>query len=100
MTVTLSKDTKFNIELNPQALSTETIVVTAEAADANIKSAAMGTVKLNPVELKQIPILFGEQDLLKTIQLLPGVTAASEGQSGFYVRGGGPDQNLILLDNL
>jgi len=98
MTITLLKDTKFNIELNPQALSTETIVVTAEAADANIKSAAMGTVKLNPVELKQIPILFGEQDLLKTIQLLPGVTAASEGQSGFYVRGGGPDQNLILLD--
>ncbi len=98
VTIILSKDTKFNIELNPQTFTTETINVTAETADANIKSVEMGTVKLNPVEIKQVPVLFGEQDLLKTIQLLPGVTAASEGQSGFYVRGGGPDQNLILLD--
>jgi len=98
VTITLSKDTKQNIELNPEAFNTETIIVTAEAADENIKSVEMGTVKLNPVALKQVPVLFGEQDILKTIQLLPGVTAASEGQSGFYVRGGGPDQNLILLD--
>lgn len=98
VTVTLSKNTKLNIELNPETHTTEEIIVTAEAADVNIKSAEMGTVILNPVEIKKIPVLFGEQDVLKTIQLLAGVTAASEGQSGFYVRGGGPDQNLILLD--
>ncbi|MCB0284481.1 MAG: TonB-dependent receptor [Calditrichaeota bacterium] len=97
-TISLSKDTKLNIELNSETLNTETIIVTAEAGDANIKKAEMGTVKLNPVEIKQVPVLFGEQDVLKTIQLLPGVTAASEGQAGFYVRGGDPDQNLILLD--
>ncbi len=98
VTIPLSKNTKLNIELNPNLTTTEAINITAETVDANIKSVEMGTVKLNPAELKQVPILFGEQDILKTIQLLPGVTAASEGQSGFYVRGGGPDQNLILLD--
>lgn len=97
-TITLSKNTKLNVELKPNLTTTESINISAEAVDANIKSVEMGTVKLNPAELKQVPILFGEQDILKTIQLLPGVTAASEGQSGFYVRGGGPDQNLILLD--
>ena len=97
-TLTLSKDLKQHIELSPEILSTETIIVTAEAPDENVRSAEMGTVKLNPVALKIVPVLFGEQDVLKTIQLLPGVTASSEGQSGFYVRGGGPDQNLILLD--
>ncbi len=96
--VNLTQNTKINVELSPESLNTETIIVTAEAADANIKVAEMGTVQINPVEMKQVPILFGEQDVLKTIQLLPGVTAASEGQAGFYVRGGGPDQNLILLD--
>lgn len=98
VSITLSKNKKLDVELNPEAQFIETIIVTAEVVDANIKSVEMGTVKLNPAEIKKIPVLFGEQDILKSIQLLPGVTAASEGQSGFYVRGGGPDQNLILLD--
>ena len=58
----------------------------------------MGNVKMTPKQIESIPVLFGEQDILKTIQLTPGVKSAGEGNSGFYVRGGGIDQNLILLD--
>src|SRR5689334_10712238 len=58
----------------------------------------MGVQKLTMSEVKNVPVLFGEKDILKTIQLLPGIKSAGEGSSGFYVRGGASDQNLILLD--
>ena len=58
----------------------------------------MGSVKINPKQIENIPVFFGEHDLIKTMQLLPGVKQAGEGNTGFYVRGGGLDQNLILLD--
>ena len=58
----------------------------------------MSLEKINIREVRNIPVLFGERDILKTIQLLPGVKSAGEGNSGFYVRGGAADQNLILLD--
>src|SRR5688500_19442450 len=58
----------------------------------------MSVERINLQEVKHVPVLFGERDILKTIQLLPGVKSAGEGSSGFYVRGGGSDQNLILLD--
>ena len=58
----------------------------------------MSVLSLDIKEIKKLPVLFGEQDILKTIQLLPGVSASSEGGSGFFVRGGDADQNLILLD--
>jgi hypothetical protein len=60
----------------------------------------MSTIRLSPETIKSIPVFMGETDLLKTLQLLPGVQAASEGTAGFQVRGGGPDQNLILLDGV
>jgi len=59
----------------------------------------MGTVQIPVKQIKELPVIFGEVDVLKTIQLLPGVQSAGEGTSGFYVRGGGPDQNLIILDD-
>jgi hypothetical protein len=59
----------------------------------------MGKIDLSIEQLKSMPALFGEVDLLRTLQLLPGVRNAGEGNSGFYVRGGGPDQNLIILDD-
>ncbi|MCK4287757.1 MAG: carboxypeptidase-like regulatory domain-containing protein, partial [Bacteroidales bacterium] len=96
--INLEKSIKKNIELSPSSLTLEEIVVSAEAADENIKSTEMGIVKLNVKEIKSIPIIFGEQDILKIIQLMPGVSSSGEGNSGFYVRGGGTDQNLILLD--
>jgi Outer membrane receptor proteins, mostly Fe transport len=77
----------------------EEVVVTARAPDENIKTLAMGVEKLSAAEVKLMPALMGEVDILKAIQLLPGVQTASEGGSGFSVRGGSPDQNLILIDN-
>lgn len=66
--------------------------------DGNVTNAQMGAMNFTMEEVKNIPVVFGEKDLLKTIQLLPGVQSGGEGSSNFYVRGGGGDQNLILLD--
>lgn len=99
-TVDLSESKRMDIQLVPAAKSEtlQEVVVTAERQDANVKSAAMGVEKLDPKELNKLPVLFGEKDIIKSMQLLPGVKNAGEGSSGFYVRGGGADQNLILLD--
>ena len=96
--IKLDRNLRRDIELEPEPLEMQQTIVTAESADEDIKKPEMSSIKLNPARIKTVPILFGEQDLLKTIQLMPGVQAASEGNSGFYVRGGGADQNLILLD--
>jgi len=72
--------------------------VTGEKSDNNVSSTSMGVVKMPVGQIKALPALMGEVDILKTIQLLPGVASGGEGNTGFYVRGGGPDQNLILLD--
>ncbi|MCY7410635.1 MAG: TonB-dependent receptor plug domain-containing protein, partial [Chitinophagales bacterium] len=76
----------------------EVVVVASDTKDENVKSSQMGKYDLPMEKIKNLPMIFGEQDILKTIQLLPGVQGGSEGSTGFYVRGGGADQNLILLD--
>ncbi len=96
-TVVLTTDQRINISLKQGEILQE-VVIEDERSDANVQSTDMGTVELNIEQIKTIPVLFGEVDILKTIQLLPGVGGAGEGNTGFYVRGGGPDQNLILLD--
>lgn len=95
--VALHNDVRLNVQLAQGKLLDE-VVVKAERGDVNVQSTDMGKVELNIEQIKTIPVLFGEVDILKTIQLLPGVGGAGEGNTGFYVRGGGPDQNLILLD--
>lgn len=95
--IELTADLRLNVNLELKNILEE-IVITAEREDENIQSTEMGTVDLSIEQVKTIPVLFGEVDVLKTLQLLPGVGSAGEGNSGFYVRGGGPDQNLILLD--
>ncbi|MDR2086479.1 MAG: TonB-dependent receptor plug domain-containing protein [Dysgonamonadaceae bacterium] len=77
----------------------EEVVITSRQKDENITRLVMGVEKLRMDEIKLMPALMGEVDVLKVIQLLPGVQTTSEGSSGFSVRGGSPDQNLILLDN-
>ena len=77
----------------------EEVVVTARNSDANVTSLTMGMEKLTVKQIRKMPALMGEVDILKAVQLLPGVQSTSEGSSGFSVRGGSPDQNLILLDN-
>ncbi|HKL32844.1 MAG TPA: TonB-dependent receptor [Tangfeifania sp.] len=96
--VDLSENKKLDIELREKSYEIGNIVVTGERADKNVTSVEMGNVQMVPKQIESIPVIFGEPDVLKTIQLTPGVKPAGEGSSGFYVRGGGIDQNLILLD--
>ncbi len=96
-TILLNTDVRLNINLT-LGKELEEVVIKGEREDANVQSTDMGRVELNIEQIKTIPVLFGEVDILKAIQLLPGVGGAGEGNTGFYVRGGGPDQNLILLD--
>ncbi|MFI5196046.1 MAG: TonB-dependent receptor domain-containing protein [Chitinophagales bacterium] len=93
-----TKNQTFNAELHSSTLLKE-VQVTTGRKDENVKNTEMGTVTLTMAQIKTLPVLFGEVDILKTLQLLPGVQSAGEGNSGFYVRGGGPDQNLVLLDD-
>ncbi|MDQ3047521.1 MAG: TonB-dependent receptor [Bacteroidota bacterium] len=96
--VVLDKDLRINLELKPTAINAQEIEVTSEKVDKNVSSTTMGSVKLEMEEIKKLPAFLGEVDVMKTIQLLPGVKSSGDGNTGFYVRGGGPDQNLILLD--
>ncbi|HEV2478052.1 MAG TPA: TonB-dependent receptor, partial [Puia sp.] len=86
------------VELETAAGQLAEVVVSARKRNENVTRALMGIQKLTTKEINDIPVLFGEKDVLKTIQLLPGIQFAGDGNSGFYVRGGGADQNLILLD--
>ncbi|MBL7964948.1 MAG: TonB-dependent receptor [Flavobacteriales bacterium] len=96
--VTLNSDQKLNLELKPTAIMSEAFEVVGERRQGNTEGTDMGRVELDVQQIRTLPALFGEVDLLRTLQFLPGVQSNGEGNSGFYVRGGGPDQNLILLD--
>jgi len=96
--VSLHQDQKVNV-LMPQNNSLKEVVISADRPNNdNIASPQMGAEKLSMAQINQVPVLLGEKDILKTIALMPGVKSAGEGNTGFYVRGGGADQNLILLD--
>ncbi len=96
--ITLTRDTTINVFLEDEEKTLEGVVVSAQSKGRSISSPQMGAEKLSTREIRNIPVLLGERDILKTIQLLPGVKSAGDGNSGFYVRGGAGDQNLILLD--
>ena len=96
--VTLDTDVKLNIEMTVSSDIMDEVVVEAEAVDNNTTGTQMGEINLNMDRVKTLPAFMGEVDILKTVQFLPGVSSGGEGNTGFYVRGGGPDQNLILLD--
>lgn len=97
MRLDLSKDLVLNVEMGGEVQEFEEVIVNAKA-DENTNSTQMGQIDLDIAEIKTLPAFMGEVDIIKTIQLLPGVSSAAEGGQGFYVRGGGPDQNLVLLD--
>ncbi|MBL0201012.1 MAG: TonB-dependent receptor [Chitinophagaceae bacterium] len=99
VSIDLRADTKINFDVLPKSYLAEEVVVSTKKRDANVKNAQMGKFTLPIEQIKSIPAFLGEVDLLKTIQFLPGVRNAGEGSAGIYVRGGGPDQNLILLDD-
>ncbi|MCK4747207.1 MAG: TonB-dependent receptor, partial [Bacteroidales bacterium] len=94
----LDKDLVFNVELRESTLELEEVTISAERPNANITNLETGSTRLPIQTIRKIPAFLGEVDIIKAIQLLPGVQVTSEGSSGFSVRGGGRDQNLILLD--
>ncbi|MGO4773311.1 carboxypeptidase-like regulatory domain-containing protein [Flavobacterium sp. W22_SRS_FK3] len=96
--VLLDQDTKYNLSLNESNEELLEVVIKGNRSKVDIKSPEMSINKLSISTIKKMPVVFGEVDVLKSILLLPGVTNAGEGASGFNVRGGGADQNLILLD--
>lgn len=94
----LIQSQKFDFHLIQKENTLGEVVVSTQRKNDNITKIEMGVQKLDTKDIKNIPVLFGEKDVLKTIQLLPGIKSAGEGNSGFNVRGGAVDQNLILLD--
>jgi len=96
--IQLGNDLSIDIDLREYVQELEEVTVTAEAGNANITRLETGSTQLPIQSIRKIPALLGEVDVIKAIQLLPGVAVTSEGSSGFSVRGGSPDQNLILLD--
>lgn len=96
--VFLDKNLVLDIRLEEETSTLEEIVITEDAARQTIESSQMSLISLPMSRIKQIPVIFGEADPIKALQLMPGVRSNSEGNSGFYVRGGGADQNLVLLD--
>ena len=97
----LTKDTTINIRLQPSTeLSTVTVYGGSSRKEFGVLGAQMGAIEVPISQIKSIPALFGETDVLKALQLLPGVQGGTEGSAGLYVRGGGPDENLLLLDGV
>ncbi|HEX7870353.1 MAG TPA: TonB-dependent receptor, partial [Chryseobacterium sp.] len=97
-TILLDQNTKNNLSLNESGEELQEVIIIDNKEMTNIKSPEMSVNKLSISVIKKMPVVLGEVDVLKSILLLPGVTNAGEGASGFNVRGGGADQNLILLD--
>jgi len=95
----LTQNTRLNIELSIKQETLDEVEITSEKSDKNITRPEMSTFKMDIKTIQKIPSLMGEQDIIKAIQMLPGVQTVSEGTNGFSVRGGAPDQNLILLDD-
>ena len=96
--VSLHKNQTINFSLHAKSELKEVVISANKPNDDNVTSPQMGQEKLNMAQINSVPVLLGEKDVLKTITLLPGVKSAGQGNTGFYVRGGASDQNLILLD--
>ncbi|MNK05537.1 TonB-dependent Receptor Plug Domain protein [compost metagenome] len=96
--LSVSQSLDFQLKTEDDEKELEEVVISSERPDGNVRDPLMGVERIDPKEIAKIPVIFGEKDLIKTMQLIPGVKNAGEGSSGFYVRGGGADQNLILLD--
>ena len=97
-TLTLTGNLTHNVRLTTGSTQTSEVLVTGSRAVENVRSTAMGVTRLDMKTVKLVPALLGEVDVIRTIQLLPGVTTVGEGATGFNVRGGSIDQNLVLLD--
>lgn len=95
----LAKDTVINIRLT-ESIELKEVTVVGSRRELGVQGSQMSAIEVPVSQIKSIPTLFGETDVLKALQLLPGVQAGTEGSAGMYVRGGGPDENLLLLDGV
>jgi hypothetical protein len=96
--IQLDRNIRLEVDLEPESIEVNEVVITGKREDENVTGTEMSVLSLDVREVRAVPVILGEQDILKTVQLLPGVSPSSEGSSGFTVRGGNFDQNLILLD--
>lgn len=95
----LIKDVEFDISLKPSTTELTSVEVVAEKLEKKSEESQMSTLEVPIRSIQELPAFMGEKDVLKVLQLMPGVQSGSEGNSGLYVRGGGPDQNLVILDD-
>ena len=98
--ISLSDNLKYSFYMEPSSTSIEEVVITSNGSNSKHQETQMSQHKIAIEKLEAIPVILGERDVLKSIQLLPGIKSGTEGTSGIYVRGGGTDQNLILLDGV
>ena len=98
--IVLNENIVLDFALIPDPISMSRIDVSGIAPDHNVKSTEISVERLSIRQVEQIPVVMGETDIMKTIQLLPGITSIAEGRSGYIVRGSGIDQNLILMDGM
>lgn len=96
--IELNQPLSLTVKLEENLQELEEVVVSSGSAQSRLKRAEMGVERLSSREMARIPVLLGERDVLKSLHYIPGIKQAGEGNTGFYVRGGGADQNLILLD--
>ncbi len=96
--VVLDQNQQISVEISNSSQTLQEVEITAERGNTNVESVSMSSVEMNIETIKKIPALMGEVDVIRAIQLLPGVQSSGEGSTGFFVRGGGADQNLVLLD--
>lgn len=98
--ISLNKDIVRNLELSQKSIQLDEVVVTVKRPDANVTDAQTGVEQFQVQQINKLPVLLGERDVIKSLQLMPGVKTAGESSNGFFVRGGTADQNLIMLDNV
>jgi hypothetical protein len=96
--VEVYSDGEMSFDMNKAAINLEEVIVRAQAADANVQDVQIGVTRLDVKEIKKLPALFGEADVVRTLLLNPGVSTVGEGATGFNVRGGSVDQNLVMQD--
>ncbi len=97
--VTAASNQKIDVELASSNLLDEVVISQTRQNEKVSESVQMSQIEVPIAQIKRTPAFFGEKDAIRVLQLMPGVQKGSEGQTGLYVRGGGPDQNLIILDD-
>ena len=98
--ITVDKNLEKNISLSSSSVNLNEVVVSSRKADENVTAVQTGVERIDIQEINKLPVLMGERDIIKSLQLMPGVKSTGDGSSGMFVRGGSVDQNLILLDNV